>query len=467
MSFNAENQYSASHKVWDHVGNIIPDIEHSEGERPAYEFKPAEWLPVQFYDKHYEVWQSVMPGKVVALDPDGRVMPAQYGLTGQSVVYVQNDIDAGVTDIATGLAVTTAKTVVLTQLNGTRGSAWTRAVAGTAGVNNTSGFMGKHGIAFNDANEKFPIGIAPYAYNQWAGGDGSNPANLRHHNHILQHQVAVLCDYVIKLPWVPGQAATESVSGTFSGGLPTFGTSGTYRRNAIQNNSTGRYNASTGSNPVLGTYPVIAFCLDEFPVAKNTARTTVTMQSSNANDDVSGILVNERTSLSAVTQSGDYYVDYEVGMLFIFSSNQTVPTAISGAAGTVSVTYYHYAGVPGTVSRFASVVSTSVDPGDFLVCTTNSNLVVDNTADFKNIVGQVLAVDDNFPKDALDQVRTAYDPAISSNSAGSMANATLGSASANLGQLDQMPGSATGGYPDILHYSGAADKLVLVNLVSR
>ena len=49
MSFNSLGQYSANHKSWDHVGNMFPVVEHSEGVRPAGEFMPASWLPVQFW----------------------------------------------------------------------------------------------------------------------------------------------------------------------------------------------------------------------------------------------------------------------------------------------------------------------------------------------------------------------------------------------------------------------------------
>ena len=219
MSFNDLNQYSPTHKVWDHVGNILPDIGLSEGESPAVEFKPASWLPVQMRDKYYEVYYVVLPGKAVALDPDGRVMPAEYGLTGASVVYVQADVDEGVVDIATGNTLTAVKTVVLNELTGVRDAAWTAATAGTTGV--TSGFMGRFGAAsdaygqpgaFVDATRKPAIGVAPYGYFQWAGGDGTNPAELRQHNHMLQHQVAVLCDYVIKLPYVPAVVAAAQTA---------------------------------------------------------------------------------------------------------------------------------------------------------------------------------------------------------------------------------------------------------------
>jgi hypothetical protein len=466
MPFDSLNRYTPNHKAYDHIGNIIPDIGHSEGQRPSYEFHPAAWLPVQFYDKHFENWNVVMPGKAVALDPDGRVMPAEYGLTSATVVYTQSDVDAGVIDIATGLPVTTAKTVTLSNLSGVRDGTWTLANAGVGAV--TSGFMGRFGVSFEDATAKYPVGLAPYAYLQWAGGDGSNPSAYSRHNYNMQHQVAVLCDYVVKLPLVPAQVASETVEKAVAAANLVFGTRDTHTRTQVQANAEGRYNATTGTVPVLSTYPVIALALDFEDVAKQTSRTTLALASDNSADDVSSILVNEKTALSAVTQAGDYFVDYLVGVVFIYSADgATVPAAISGAAGTVSLTYYRNGVAPSTLSKFGSVLAGDIAPGDFLKVGTGSNLVKATSEDFKEIVGQVLALDNNFPKDALDRVRTAYSPALGTDSSGSMANGVAGSSSANLGQMDQMPGSANGGYPDHLHYAGGADTLVIINLVSR
>jgi len=471
MSFDSLNRYSANHKPWDHVGNIIPDIEHCEGERPAHEFHPAAWLPVQFWDKHYEQWNVIMPGKAVALDPDGNLMPAQYGLTGASVVYTANDVVAGTIDIATGVAVTAAKTVVLAEIDGTRDATWTAANAGTTGVE--SGFLNRYGVDFIDGTIKYPIGVAPYAYLQWAGGDGSNPSEYARHNYNMQHQVAVLCDYVIKLPLIPLQVAAETVDKTVTASLLVISTANVHTRAFAQQETQGRYNATTGYIPVLAAYPVVAIALAEVNVATNTARTLITMQSSNTADDVSTILVNEVSSLSALTAAGDFWVDYPVGVVFIYSADgATLPTALSGAAGTVSITYYHTTTDAGVVSRFASVVShtTPLVPGDFLGVDANSNLVKATTGaggDTFGVIGQVLAIDSSFPKDALDRVRTAYDPALNTDASGSMANAVAGTAALNLGQMDQMPGSATAGYPDSIHYAGAADTMVIINLIGR
>jgi len=86
-----------------------------------------------------------MPGKIVACDQDGFVMPAEFAAgiaAATTVVYTANDVTAGTIDIATGSAVTVAKTVTLTQIDGTRGAGWTAANAGVA-AGATSSFMGR------------------------------------------------------------------------------------------------------------------------------------------------------------------------------------------------------------------------------------------------------------------------------------------------------------------------------------
>jgi len=459
MTFNALNQYTGVHKVWDHVGNIIPDIEHCEGERGGFPFKPAPWLPVQFYDKYYENWYVIMPGKLLALDPYGYLMPAQYGLTGQTVTYTQNDVDAGVIDIATGSPVTTPKTVTLSQLTGTHGAGWT---AANAGVSVTSSFMGRQGVGFDDGTKKYPFAVAFYGSLQWAGDasewdDGFNPTAFREHNYNMQHAVSTLYDYVIKLPLIPGKVASESVSQVWNASAITFGTADGWRdRTHIQ--ATGRYNASTGHYPCLSTYEVAALPLDNIRVAKNTPRTQIT-------STASGLLVTEMDSMAGIQQAGDYWVDYEVGVVFVYSAGgSTLP--VSGAS---TIQYFHYNVAPSVVSKFACVTATTTElkPGDFLKCDSNSNWVRGDPASdtAADLVGQVMALDNRFPKDYLEYVRTAYNPALRTDASGGMANGTASSASTNRGQLDQMSGSATEGIPTLITYAGGANTLVYINLI--
>lgn len=471
MSFNAAGQYVPNFKVWDHFGRALPDTHHSEGIVPAVETHPAPWLPVRFQDKHYENWVVIMVGKIVALDPMGYLMPAQYGLTSQTVVYTTNDVTAGTIDIATGLPVTAAKTVTLSNLSGVRGAGWT---AANAGVSVTSGFMGISGLAFDDATAKYPVGVANQPQLQWAGGDGWDPTGLNYHNFNMQHQTGFLCDYVLRLPVIPGQEASESLGAVAtvpaSGVNVVFGTTGLKTNRQAEANATGRYDEVTGEIPVLNTYPVIAIVLDEQNLAKNTARTTISLASDNTADDVSGILVTEKSALSGVAAAGDFFVDYLVGVVFIYSADgSTAPAALSGAAGTVSITYYRYGTAPSVTSEFCSVLAGSgaLVPGDFVKCGAGSNFVkADPSTDGYHILGQIVGFETH-PRDALDRVRTAWDPAINTDASGTMSNGVAGSASVNLGQLDQMPGSASGGYPASIHYAGAADKLAIVNLISR
>jgi hypothetical protein len=286
----------------------------------------------------------------------------------------------------------------------------------------------------------------------------------------MQHRVAVLCDYVLKLPLVPAQDATDTVPKTVTGSALVVGTVGFHSRTYAVANATGRYNATTGTYPVLSTYPVVALALDDINVAKNTSRTTISIASNNSSDDVSDVLVNEVGSLSAIHAAGDYWVDYDVGVIFIYSSDgSTLPTSVSGASGTLTITYYRYGTATSTVSKFACVLAGDLTGGDFVKVGTDSNYTKatpTTASEAPWIMGQIVGFE-KFPKGGLDLVRTAYNPALSTDASGAMANGSASSASVNAGQLDQMPGSANGGYPDLIHYAGAADTLVLVNLTTR
>jgi hypothetical protein len=388
--------YVGNHKEWDHVGSITPDFEISEGVRPAEEFKPAAWLPVGRYDKHYEEYFVISAGKIVALDNDGRVVPAQYADGDVDVVYTAEDVAAGTIDVTTGVAVTGAVTY------------------GVDTVDGTPGFMGRTGEAMAVSNH---IGVAPYNYWQWAGGDGFNPAQYRKHNHNLQHQVAVLCDYYVELPLVPLLVAAEDLSiGTQDAG---------------------------GAN----IYDFTTVGLD---LAKNTARTPITFEAGAATaGDVALVLaadrfIDEVASRAGILVAGDYYIDYATGLISVYGTAAQSVDFNAGAEYAI-VAYTYSAGT--APSTYASAIG-DLQPGQFVKADVDSNYIFwDTSADkIELIVGQILAVDDRFPKDALDKVRTAY---------------------AGLGVEKQMPGSANGGVPANISYSGAANAVVRINLINR
>ncbi|MHA2064042.1 MAG: hypothetical protein ACXABY_06645 [Candidatus Thorarchaeota archaeon] len=449
MTFNNINQYAATHKAWDHVGNMLPGIEHCEGQRPSHDgFTVAPWLPVKFLDKYYENYLVVLPGKIISLDPLGGFMPAQYGLTGASVAYTQLDVDAGVLDVSTGLPVTAASTVTLANLDGSTGH-----------------FMGREGLAFNDATQKYPVGVCWSPMIQWAGDgglldDGFNPAAYRQHNYNMQHLVNPLTDYVLHLPLIPGQVSSESLPSSWTDSAAVLDGTGGWRTRA-NTQGQARYDEDDGLLPVLDSYPLISVSLDNRPVAKNTPRTPVS-------SDVTGLLVTEVESPDGIRQAGDFYIDYEVGTLMVYSvDGQTLP-ALAGN----TITYFHNATAPGAVSSFGCVASTTTElrPGDYLKCDANSNFVrADPSSDsFFEVIGQVLALDSNHPKDYLDRVRTAFSPALATSALGTLSNGTRAvTLSQNRGQLDQLTGSATGGMPTLLTYAGGADTIVLINLIGK
>lgn len=391
----AINNYVANHKQWDHVGSITPDIEISEGIRPAEEFKPAGWLPVQRYDKHYEEWFVVSAGKVVALDKTGRVVPAGLKIalavgSGDVLTYTQDDVDNKVVDLTTGIAVTAA-------------TGYTRAELDTAMTN-----LGL--ISSSEAPEDFisaPIGLAPYNYWQWAGGDGFNPAQYRNHNHNLQHQVAVLCDFYIELPLVPGVVDTAEALAT-----------------AAQYGSANAYSYAATTN---------------LP-ASNTTRTPISFtEGVGAPGDVATRFTNEVSTIDDVISSGDWHMAYDSGVLTVYATSAPGDT-------DYKITYFYYRS-DASVNSYACAIG-DLNPGEFVKADANSNMTLADPSSegLDVIVGQILARDSRFPKDALDKVKTAY---------------------AGLGVEQQMPGSANGGVPANISYSGAANTVVRINLINR
>lgn len=414
MAFDSLGRYTPNHKTWDHVGNMIPVVEHSEGIRPAGEYKPAAWLPVQFYDKYYEEWFVILPGKILAMDNDGRLCPGGYSAaTPLSITYTANDVDAGVIDVRTGVALITGG-------------------IGTVAVSAVANFMGRTGVAMTVSA---PVAVAPYAYWQWAGDgglldDGFNPAGFRQHNHSLQHQTAILCDYVLELPLIPAVAASENLE-----------------------------------NDSFATTVLVLGPINNLPVAKNTVRTPITFANNTLTDSATRF-VREVDTVADIQQLGDWHINLDTGMVSTWASADP-----GGGATAYAVSYNHYASAPTTVSKFASAVG-NLKGGDFVLCDTNSNFAVADPAgtgrgtasfeggdQFDQIMGQVLEVEDTLDKDALARVRTAYNPPIGTDASGSLP--------AYAGQMDQMPGSATGGATDKVHYAGAANLVVRINLISR
>jgi len=158
--------------------NLVREfLEISEGQRPALELRPAQYLPVKYQDHYLNDWVVITAGTIVAVDASGDLVNANGGVP-QSVTYTSNDIGITVNydDAGHDTYVTTTNTVTLA------------------------------------ANK--PIGVAPYDYfqNINAGFDSANPTGLtKYTNYQIQDKVAVLCDYLVEVPVTVGVDASGTV----------------------------------------------------------------------------------------------------------------------------------------------------------------------------------------------------------------------------------------------------------------
>jgi hypothetical protein len=467
--------YVADHKFWDRMGRITPNIEWSESHRPHFESTPAPWLPVQRREEEIEYYIVVSSGKVVAESREGHVVPAglrkAWNVAGASTVlsYTATDAAEGVIDLATGVTVTGVVSYTQTEL--------TTALRQRGLI--------RHAEYAMDFISK-PIGFASYNYYKAAGTDHYNPANLYQHGFRPQALVAITCDYVSTFPVLPAVATTETMANdntagaanameNFFNGTTTPRVAGWF--NAAQINAVDRY-AST----VAATADLVAYMFVNYPVAHDTAQSTIT-------PSVAG-LTREVESISLISSAGDYFIDYEVGVLFLYEAGgDAIPSPWTTAA---TITYYHY-NTAGTATNTVSTYTCAtgnLEYGDFLTYDVNSNLIkavlnishaegytaagaiysqdpeYDDNADnvavslqleqaidnhLFGVVGQIIGTtifgEGRHTKDYLDRVHTAY-----------------------RGQTDvtyQTPGSATGGRTDQLTYANAAEKMIIVNLIFR
>lgn len=455
--------YVANHKVWDRMGRVTPNVEYSPGERPHFESTPASWLPVARYDKEYEYYIVVSCGKVVAEDREGKLVPA--GLrkafnvaTGSTVLtYTSTDVTEGVIDLTTGETVEAATSYTEAQL--------------------TTALKERGLIRADEKAMDFiskPVGIASYNYYKAAGSDWWNPRNLTQHNFRPQAITAITCDYAITVPVVPAVEETETMNGALANEADSIDWS---------SSRTGGWFGSTALNGLVkysslidAGDDIVAYVFEKFPLAHITEDSAMTHSNSQ--------LTNKVGAVTDISSAGDYFVDYDMGILFLYEEDgDAIPT---GWAVSDTITYYNYEDSAGS-SQITTYMSATgnLEYGDLLTYDKNSNLIkaqldisaaegydssgavysadpeydteTDNAVISSQleqaidnhvfgIVGQIIGVN-SYPRGALDKVKTAYQ----------------GYSAANM----RTPGSATGGRTDQLTYANGAEKMAIVNLILR
>ena len=177
-----------------------------------------------------------------------------------------------------------------------------------------------------------PVGVCAYDVYVWAG---DSVAELTHVNYQKQHLIQFFTDIQMQVP----HAALAKVStGTLSGlaaytavaaddgqhfpsaekvGAPIWVSS-------AQLSALDRY-----SGVVTSGDDVIAYALP-FPPAVNTDRTPI------ASDGT--LLTRERSSIAKITKAGDWYLDADARLLFVFEEDGD-----ANPGGSQVITYFHYA----------------------------------------------------------------------------------------------------------------------------
>jgi len=228
------------------TGSTTPNIEKSEGVRPAQHFVAAPYLPLVRLDAKLGDYVTISYGKVIAADlknnhivPAGLIKDLEYALAfswdvdgdatsllAQAIVdtanygnvYTATDVAEGILNWA-GDAVTAGEPVVVSMLkSGAIDYKTADPATAVAVVGATAGFSS-------------PLGMAPYnVWRQNGAGFAGNPTNYNYTNWNLQQGVSVLTRYFIELPVTttssqavfPGLTVFETSSNPQPGDLVTF-----------------------------------------------------------------------------------------------------------------------------------------------------------------------------------------------------------------------------------------------------
>ena len=437
-------RFSANFRTRNDVfDSITPNNKLQENvSAPHGPWKPAAWLPVEWQDTASKDYFVISSGKIVALDATGRVVPAGYRLKIASsdtfLTYTSTDVDAGVIDIRTGVALITADTgavtvAVVAEALLDRGIISESALA--LAYDFDSG-LDSHCQAAIEAFISYPVGVLVQDVYVWAG---DSPATLTNTNYQMQHMIQFLTDVQMKVPYLASggngsdlfnSSTTAWVAGTGTGvEIPDGELAGT------------RLTLSDASASALARYDgviestdsVVGLVLTHSPVAKNTDRTPVACTNAT-------VLVTEKGSPDLVTSEGDWYLDTAVGILFI---NTTTWDAVKAAG--ITITFNFYAANGADAARYVHLDGV-VRPGDYVTFDVDSNFVASSSSDYRLNVGRLHALISE-PRGLLDRVRTSWNLS-------------------NMTAADQMPGTATKGFSDniTLNSGDVAGQIAYINV---
>lgn len=431
--------------IWD---NIIPPPWNQENiVTPQGAWRPAAWLPVLFEKTNQQAGTDAFVmsvGKPVAQTTEPlTLVPAglrgAFNKTTATVVltYTATDYEWGVIDLTTGAPYAVNGTTSYTALQVAkalveRGLVPEDTVASNPPASNADV------TAIIEAFISKPRGVLYTAAYKWGGL--AEEGNQAYTNYNKQHAIQFVTEWQMKVPWrvasdtdadafdVSAITTTDAVSG--AGDFPQPGEVWTIT--ALEDLA--RYD--------LDGEELVAFALAHKPVAKNTTRTPISC-------DVSGVLVKEKTSLAAVKAEGDWYLDPEVGLLFVHADTWTT-LVTDDSDPTFSYYYYDDAGI-GASSEEWIYFDGEGTPGGYVSIDEKSNFVT------KGVSADILDSTD-LPVGRIDYIYR--EPRQGSDKIKSAWNLT------NAPKTMKMPGTASLGYSDTITLPDEpiADSIVILTV---
>lgn len=243
------------------------------------------------------------------------------------------------------------------------------------------------------------MGVASYDVYMLSGSDPTNPATYKLHNYNRQTGVAVLTDYLLEFPIEPFQRVAHKMSATVSADAQSFALAhATVVPHSVEIRINGRRDV-------------------DFTFTQGTPDSLV-------------------WATAAYLKAGD---KVEVSYKYELTGTYNTPWA-GMATWRGAVKHGDF------VTFDKDSAWKSFDPASIAALGDVTKLL--------DIVGQVVMVDHNFPKQFLDRVKTAYDDRLH----GSIVDGRTG----KINQLDKMPGSATDGAPHNVFYAGGDTKTGIV-----
>lgn len=204
-----------TYKEWDDEGQITPNVEYSEGQRPAGEFQTAPYLNRVRYVEYTREYIVLSQGKIVSFDINGYVVPA--GLKIQSAAYIaafNGAANAGAGIIA-GNALTTLDRYTAEDVKrGQKNFAGVLVVAGEPVVKSFFNNAVHPNVTATNIISS-PVGVSYMNFYPHPGGDGINPARFNRSNVNYQSRIGFLRYYQLELPLVADNAtyATAPMAG--------------------------------------------------------------------------------------------------------------------------------------------------------------------------------------------------------------------------------------------------------------